>query len=439
MVTSYIKSSDLYKKYISSNMIEVDPKHLQFVEEIKGINDFIKVIEQLKVWKVNYNLYPSKEIFDFIMNNLHHDYSFYLNDLKKINFVEEILWFVNWSQEGVWEFSLETAITKNYQHYLRYVINLVTNIHLDQTLFIVALKSDNNECFNILLENNKDPHITLNVFNVAANKGNLNALKILFTLKPFYCGEIVMNAIRNDHLECLEFLLGVGCDSSYVDPLQDRIEYAMNTAARFGSEKCFFYLKEKDYEFDRKNICQNASHGGKVSILKSCFEYQNKLIPFLCQEAVNGGSLECLQFLHDQCCPWDEKTCEEAARYGRINCLKYAHENGCPWSEETTKLAASNDNIDCLRFAVENKCPYKDTLAREAAYGKSLDCLKYAKELGCKIDKDVVDASVFYDSLDCLKYARQNGGAWDKKTYYYAEDNHCIKCLRYLEEFNCPR
>ena len=116
MVPSYIESSDLYKKYISSNMIEVDAKHLQFVEEIKGINDFIKVIEQLKVWKVNYNLYPSKQIFDFILNNLHHDSSFYLQDFTKINFVEEILWFVNWGQEGVWEFSLETAINKNFQH-----------------------------------------------------------------------------------------------------------------------------------------------------------------------------------------------------------------------------------------------------------------------------------------------------------------------------------
>ena len=92
-------------------------------------------------------------------------------------------------------------------------------------------------------------------------------------MKPFYIGEIVMNAIRNDHLECLEFLLGVGCDSAYADPFEDRIQYAMNYAALYGCEKCFFYLQKKDYEFDRKFICQDAAHGGKLSILKSCIEY----------------------------------------------------------------------------------------------------------------------------------------------------------------------
>jgi len=439
MIPSYIESSELYKKYSTSNMIEVNARHLQFVEEIKDINDFVKVIEQLKVWKVDPNLYPSTEIFNFILKNSQHDYSFYLKDVKNMDFVNEIEWFAYWASQDDWEFSLQTAVNKNYQNYLRFVISLVPNIHLDQTLFITALSNENDECFNILLENNKDPHITLDVLNVAAMKGNLNALKKLFSLKPFYIGEIVMNAIRNDHLECLEFLLGVGCDSAYADPLEDRIQYAMNYAAMYGCEKCFFYLQKKESEFDRKYICQDAAHGGKFSILKSCIEYGNELDPIVCQEADSADSLECLQFLHELGCPWTEDTCNLAARMGSLECLKYAHENGCPWSEETTKLAASNDNIDCLRYAVENKCPYKETLAREAAYGKSLDCLKYAKELGCKFDKDVCDAAVFYDSLECLKYARQQGAGWDKKTYYYAEDNQCTKCLRYLDEFKCPR
>ena len=467
MIPSYIECSELYKKYKTSNTIEVNARHLQFVEEIKDINDFVKVIEQLKVWKVDPNLYPSTAIFNFIINNSQHDYSFYLKDIKNFDFVNEISWFSYWASEGdweYWEYQFNNIVNKNFKHLLKYIRDVKPELHIDQTIICSAIENGYFECLDLLLENNKDPHITEDVISQAAYIGNLSVLKKVYYLNPVRSGEFVISAIGKDNLDCVKFLLEMGCGavyadnldnevvyskfllemdcgSVYADNLDNEVVYALNTAARLGSEQCFYYFLnlKSQYEYDKSRLCKDGAESGKINILKSCIEIVNDLDDKICEYASKSGNLECLQYLHENNFPWTEDTCNMAARMGNVECLKYAHENGCPWSDETTRLCATNDNYVCLKYAIENGCPYDDKLARYSAYGKSLDCLKYAKELGCKFNKDVCDAAVFYDSLDCLKYARQQGAGWDKKTYYYAEDNQCKKCLMYMDEFNCPR
>ena len=464
MLPHYIESSEFYQKYVSSNMIDVDPKYLKFINEINDVNDLVNLILQLKVWKVEYKNIPAEKIFNFIKNNINLDYStIFLSYNSSYQFVNELVFFASRLVENDWEYQFNNIVNKNFIYTLKYIRKQQPELHIDQTTICTAIENGYFECLDLLLENNKDPHVTEDVISHAAYIGNLSMLKKVYYLNPIRSGEFVISAIGKDNLDCVKFLLEMGCGAVYTDNLDNEVVYskfllemgcgavytdnldnevvyALNTAARLGSEQCFNYflnLKSK-YEYDKSRLCKDGAESGKINILKSCIEIVNDLDDKICEYASKSGNLECLQYLHENNFPWTEETCNMAARMGNVECLKYAHENGCPWSDETTRLCATNDNYECLKYAIENGCPYDDKLARYSAYGKSLDCLKYAKELGCKFDKDVCDAAVFYDSLDCLKYARQQGAGWDKKTYYYAEDNKSSKCLYYLNEFNCP-
>ena len=278
MIPSYIESSEFYQKYVSSNMIEVDPKYLKFVTEINDINDLVNLILQLKVWKVEYKNIPAEEIFNFIEQNINLDYfSIFMSNVHITStFVDELVFFSNRLKENDWEYQFYNIVNNNFRHLLKYIRDVQPELHIDQTIICSAIENGYFECLDLLLENNKDPHVTEDVITQAAYIGNLSVLKKVYYLNPVRSGEFVISAIGKDNLDCVKFLLEMGCGAVYVDNLDNEVVYALNTAARLGSEQCFNYFLnlKSQYKYDSSTLCYNGAESGKIYILKSCLEIE---------------------------------------------------------------------------------------------------------------------------------------------------------------------
>jgi hypothetical protein len=124
-----------------------------------------------------------------------------------------------------------------------------------------------------------------------------------------------------------------------------------------------------------------------------------------CGAAASTGHLECLKYLHQSGVHWDERTCSYASTNGHFDCLRYAHENGCPWNKFTVSGAATSGCIHCLRYSIENGCEFDpERVIKDACYKGNLESIKYLHEKGCKLPVDAHISVTGLPDKDCLDY-----------------------------------
>ncbi len=197
---------------------------------------------------------------------------------------------------------------------------------------------------------------------IASGNGNIPMLKYLFENGCPRYALMCIEAAKNNHLECLQYLIRLGYLRGSLTLLCSRI--AGN--GHLDMLKFIHYYYKHNYTKEMKADFD-------------LWDYNT------CVEAATYGHLDCLKYAHENGCPmtfW--RICDVAACGGHLKCLKYAHENGCNWKIQVTSNAALNDNLECLRYAHEHGCPWGFRVYIE----DSPLCYKYAEDHGCPKDED---------------------------------------------------
>ena len=171
----------------------------------------------------------------------------------------------------------------------------------------------------------------------AVEKGHLNCVKALFTVKGDYYSSVYSKMKTPEHLECLRYLIDQvnNPDLFYPDLATSAVNYDL--------PEWLDYILQKHCFVD-KNFCDRIIHRNRI---------------------------DCLKIAHKHNLPWDEGTCANAAYVGNLECLQYLHENRCPWDDATPALAARNNHFDCYKYAVDQGCPVNvltDSIARENGF-----------------------------------------------------------------------
>jgi len=192
----------------------------------------------------------------------------------------------------------------------------------------------------------------------AAEIGDLDALKYLWSQRCRWNGPTVSKAAMNGHMECLQYAVGLGCrvlqglpgtvaESGPVCSLQFLHEHkykitpqATISAAKSGNLACLRYLGSQGFELHPKLHCLAAA----------CTEK----FPF-------SDPVGCLKYLHEEAkvrrpqaefigSEYWEAPILHAARVGNLDCLAYMHESGDLWTDEVSLIAAKNGHLHCLKY-----------------------------------------------------------------------------------------
>lgn len=196
-------------------------------------------------------------------------------------------------------------------------------------------------------------------------------------------------AIKQDHIDCLEYALDNGCPHSVCE-----IMWAIS----YGSVKAVACFEKRGLLGNGTNLCAQAAAKGRLDILKYFRSIGKPWDARTCANAAGDGHIDCLQYarvgvcltrdsenLHTiDPCPWDDRTLHFSCSDGHLDCLKYAFENGCNWDGVNIYgpcEAARNGHLECLKYAMESGAPYSKYILESARRGGHDDCITYAVDV----------------------------------------------------------
>lgn len=150
--------------------------------------------------------------------------------------------------------------------------------------------------------------------------GAFNCLRLLHSSGYELTRDVLYDAAKNGHLDCLKYAHENGCE-----------------------------------------MCSSKIAANSIECLRYVIEHGGKWDKDTCTEAATYTNLECLKYAHENGCGWSSRTCAVVVTYvfrtenDKLECLKYLHENGCEWDAETCKEAAHGGYLECLKYAHEKR------------------------------------------------------------------------------------
>jgi len=190
----------------------------------------------------------------------------------------------------------------------------------------------------------------------AAEVGDLECLKYLWTNSCRWTQETVSKAAMNSHMECLQYAVGLGCKVPRRLP---------DAVAEFGPASALKFLHERKYTISEQKVVTAAAKSGNAGCLKYLASQGYELQPkFYCLAAQStekfaySDPVGCLKFLHEEAKvkrPQGELFFGEfweppifyAARAGNLDCVAYLRQIGDPWTEEVQALVSKHaSNVD---------------------------------------------------------------------------------------------
>ena len=265
------------------------------------------------------------------------------------------------------------------------------------------------------------------------------------------------NAVKNDHIECLNNALTDGCFLAS-KCVYAAIKYNLIEMLKFlflqkcpkDDKICFLEAIKKHNLEIFKYLCENLviedyvyCYVVKYNFMTGLnFLYLNKY-PISASVAVTAskcGYKHILEYYKDTINKkFTIQCCEFAAKYGYLDCLQYLHENGCKWTKNTTRMAATNNHLNCLEYAHKNGCFISYNFLHNVVIKGYYDCLKYCHENGVKSFQKGLLCKYAAENghLDCLIYLHENNYPWNENTCTGAAGKGHIECLEYAMKNGC--
>ncbi len=187
---------------------------------------------------------------------------------------------------------------------------------------------------------------------------------------------------------CVEKFTLELCHDKYFDmiPLSYIIPNNTILMKALASFDCLPLLKiAKNNGCDLSDVCNFASYGDNLEMLKWARENNYDLNSRVCVYAARNGNLEMLKWAKENGCEWDSETCVSATMNNHLDVLIWARANGCNWSETVCTYAAICNNLEILKWARQNGCKWDSNVRYYAKAMGHNDLLQWAVDNGCPI------------------------------------------------------
>ncbi len=350
---SFIKKSIHYQQIIDNeSMIDIHKRFYKPNQIIKSVQDLDWLLETIRYWMINE--IPYSMIFDFLLSKKNY-YCFYENHLQSefiINIQQIIQKYFDMSIVQDFQLIMETndkwilqnACIQGRIHLIQYFVQ--KNKHHFIFMSETSVYSLQDKINNVYTKyNNK---------NILTCDKKLDHLFLLCRFNHIHCLEYIFSVFENDILK--QYYQDK--PSEYVNAYQKKIEFYLQTSIFYGNLSCLQFLHKKNKSSFNYIHPVDAVRNGHLECLQYILQESKnqKQNTNLCRIACENGHLHCLQYLHKNGFPWNNMVTASAAYYNHFNCLQYAHENGCSWNYLTIQNAVKTKSFVCLQYALQNGC-----------------------------------------------------------------------------------
>eukprot|EP01032_Pedospumella_encystans_P010753 gene10753-12543_t len=141
-------------------------------------------------------------------------------------------------------------------------------------------------------------------------------------------------------------------------------------------------LHDRGFVWDEKTAL-HAIRDNRLECLQFLYNSGCEITPVTLCGAAKYGSLDCMEFLHAQGVDWHDLTCYYAARFSQLTTLAYAHTHGAEWNELTSYVSASYGHLDCLIYLHKHDCAWNERALKGAIAGGYWSCARYCYNHNC--------------------------------------------------------
>lgn len=281
----------------------------------------------------------------------------------------------------------------------------------------------------------------------ATKKGYLNLIKYIHKLKASWDYNVIREAVKNGHKDCLEFL-HINSKKSWLknknykkwernwkSSLSENSDYLTTIAGYYGKLDCLKYLCENNFPYNEKTL-SFAVLGNNFECVKYLHSKNCKHNIYATIQAAFIGNLDLLKYLVENNYEIDESACLNSARKGHLDCLKYAYEIVGKFSYMTAGATGRNGHLECLKFIWENSNYYDhERPEKETAIGGQLECLQFMYENKYSDPNDDINNND--DSHQGV--SNKPTGVWaDSQLLRCAGIGGNVKVVEFLHNLGCP-
>jgi len=348
------------------------------------------------------------------------------------------------------------------------------NYYIDSALSYAAASGGHTDVVKFFVDN--DMYNTYEMCCAAARKGHIDIVKYILSgeVSPDVLDAVAYNAIENDHLEILEYVIEHGCEISdyhmsscgHLRIWKWLIERGyfkhdfqiLAKVASTGNLECLQYIHSQGFDVIDESVMTGAVNGGNVEMVKWLYKLGasgiNKTLDYsILFDDENPKSLVVAQMLS-----WgfnfEKHSCEDAAYCGNLRALQYQHANGYVLDRQTIKFAAMGGHLDVIVWCRKQGCPWDARTCKAAAKGNRLDTLKWLRGIDrdkwmlgsdeteiCPWNERLCVKAIEHEHIDILMFAMEYGcefGSACRKAIDRKEDGEDFidKCCRATSKLN---
>jgi hypothetical protein len=330
-----------------------------------------------------------------------------------------------------------------------------------------------------------DMPITRKLFAEVCGYGVLDDVILLHkTYKCKWGGTACKNAISNDHLHILEYLVlnddgGIAywylircaVQNGKLDILiwilnkcypentiiqninyNCTIELACFHTAKYNHMNILLWLQSNDVEMDWSCACIGAAQSGNIKLLEWLYihsKIKNCQVD-MCITAAQNGHLNVLEWIrakYNQTYE-DLDICRKAAKHGHLHVLQWlrCQDPPFPWSSSTFNAAICKKQYEITDWlqTIEPSCPVDKTTLVLAARNGDMKLVQWLRSLDppCPFAHDVCYETLTQKHLDVLQWLLENGAPciMDWTFFEVALVNNDLESLIWLQSmfFFCP-
>ena len=263
------------------------------------------------------------------------------------------------------------------------------DIFLDSDELLFHNETNKNlEESNLSLINSYFPGTEDELINIITENGDLDKLKFLKTIDPYYLFriDIASHAALNGHIHILEWL-------------KSEFELNVNICS--------------DCPFNNKTANSAVLHG-QLEVFKWLISNRCLIDKDIILHAIKGDHLDIVKYIriNEHFRMWHSSTyMKEAARNGRLEIIKYLHSEGVPLDRNLCFYTVRSGNIELIEWLIEKGCIVDEHLIISAVIRGNLKIVKWLRSLNppCMLSKHAFFMAAEYNRLEILIYLKEQG------------------------------
>lgn len=201
------------------------------------------------------------------------------------------------------------------------------------------------------------------------------------------------------------------------------------------------------------DVFRYAIINGSMEIIEWLYEnkcpYNESTFAFAALE----GYLIGMMWLYHHKCPLDEIVFTFAARNGRLVNMIWLLEKRCPWDERTVIAAVETENFEVLEWLFTNGCPFTEHVFVHAAHVGNFKIMQFLKRIGCLWNEQTFEAAALYEPqnidtglvenhVKSLKWTDANDDIMNDlvKNFTFLDQvkNKSLRNMKWLRNHKCP-